>query len=406
MKKNLRTVLSGLLACAALSVASCEKENQLAEKLSSAELGKTSGLGLENNLRFDPVKFAQGIENYMEGKVSGYGYAIYHEGLPYYIANGGGGYARKPHDAPAKLHGAYVRQGIASSTKFITALTTVALLEKCNVSLKEKLYHYLPSGWKPSAEFKELDFERLIGQRTGLISYGSGSYGNLRRTVEDGVNKAQFESGDWFYNNVNFDIAAIVLPYVYAKKKSPADYNALKALESNPTELYKGLCQRYIGIVRVNVFKPAGHIHYGVMDWRPWDNNGPINPLTGTLGYTTISGTEKGTPKGDNRLNPGPGGLYISAAEFAQIQSAAARGKIVSAAGYKAMRDKLLGFDGFRNGKHGRYTFKNGGANNHETMIFDFGITQVAVFANIRISDIGNDPMILVNAYDNAWVTK
>jgi CubicO group peptidase (beta-lactamase class C family) len=405
MKKNLKTVVFGMLTCAALSAVSCKKENQLAEPLSSADLNKASGLGDLAILEFDGMKFAQNIENYMQGKVSGYGYAIYHEGMPYYIGNGGGGYSRKPQDAPATLHGAQVRQGIASSTKFVTALATISMLEQCGIGLNEKLYHYLPSNWKPTAEFKQLDFERLLSHSCGLINLG-GDYAGLKRTVEDGVDMVRFNAKTRLYNNVNFTLAAFILPYVYAKKKSPLDYLALKSLEGNPTALYNGLGQRFIGIARVNVFKKAGLLHYGVMDWTTWNNNGPIHPSTGTLGYTTVSGAEKGTQKGDSRPNGGAGGLYISASEFAKIQLAASEGKIVSTAGYKAMRDRLLGFDGFRIGAHGRYTFKNGGANNHETMIFDFGKTQVAVFANSGTSEIGNDPMILVNAYDKAWVPK
>jgi hypothetical protein len=70
------------------------------------------------------------------------------------------------------------------------------------------------------------------------------------------------------------------------------------------------------------------------------------------------------------------------------------------------MKDKLLGFDAVVNGKRGKYYWKNGGANHRETMIFDFGKTQVAVFANSSTSEIGNKSSILVNAYETAWTAN
>jgi hypothetical protein len=39
-------------------------------------------------------------------------------------------------------------------------------------------------------------------------------------------------------------------------------------------------------------------------------------------------------------------------------------------------------------------------------MIFDFGKTQVAVFATSGTSEIGNKTSVLVNAYESAWIAN
>jgi len=147
-------------------------------------------------------------------------------------------------------------------------------------------------------------------------------------------------------------------------------------------------------------------MYWNVATFCPWNNNGIINPESGSKGYTTANGNEPGTTNGDSRRNGGAGGLYISTAEFGRIQNSAAQGLIVSSAGYQVMKSKLLGFDAVVSGKYGKYYWKNGGANNRETMIFDFGKTQVAVFATSGTSEIGNKSSILVGAYESAWIVK
>lgn len=397
--QNLKSIVFSVLTSTVLLSSSCKKENQVAPSLDAQTV---AGIGDIVSAQFDPEKFAEGIEAYMNGKVAGYGYTIAYDGKLFYKGVGGGGWARKAVDAPATKHGANVRQGIASSTKFITALTTVATLEKCGVKLTDKVYPYLPTNWKPTNEFKQITFEQLLCHRTGLINYGE-EIADLKKTVEGGVNLQRFNDSAYFYDNVNYWMPIILLPYVYAKKFSPADYTYLKSIQNNSEALYKALGSRYISMARVYIFKPSGLLHWQAVDWCTWNNLGPINPALGTLGYTTVNGQEKGTQKGDNRSNGGAGGLYISASEFARIQRATAKGEIISLANYKAMKDKLLGFDGAYQGKRGKYSWKNGGANNHETIIFDFGPVQVAVFANSRASEFGNDRSIISNAYDKAW---
>jgi CubicO group peptidase (beta-lactamase class C family) len=404
MKKNiLQTAILSVVTGAAVILSGCSKNNMLEQ--SARDSRSANSIGDLATVAFSVDKFAQNIENYMNGKVSGYGYTIFHEGAIYYRGDGGGGWARRPVDAPAVEHGAQQRQDIASSTKFITALATIALLDKYHMSLSEPVYKYLPSNWVPSETFKELTFERLLAHRTGLIKYG-GEWNELKATVEGPMNLIEFYNNTRTYNNVNFALMAVILPYVAAKKEFINDYNYLKLIENNTEMIYDAIGARYTGIARTYVFKPAGLTYWSSVSFRPWNNYGPIDPETASKGYATANGSEKGTTNGIHSRNGGAGGLYISTAEFGKVQTAAANGKIVSATRYQYMKDKLLGLDGVVNGARGKYYWKNGGANNRETMIFDFGKTQVAVFANSSTSEIGNKPSILVNAYETAWTAN
>jgi hypothetical protein len=168
---------------------------------------------------------------------------------------------------------------------------------------------------------------------------------------------------------------AVLLAYIDIKKNNTLTTSELVKLESGTDNWYTDgqVGARFRGLVRLHVFKPAGLQYWSVMDYTSWNNNGVINPEMGTKGYPSVNGNEPGIAKTDLRLNGGSGGLYISANEFGHIQTAAANGKIVSDANYEVMKSKRLGFDGVVNGSRGKYYWKNGGANNHETMIFDMG---------------------------------
>ncbi|GAB2767519.1 hypothetical protein GCM10027275_07390 [Rhabdobacter roseus] len=408
MKTKIIKVASlSLLFGASLVGTSCKNDDIFPETSQSEANNHSSARTIDNLavVQFNVDKFAENIETYMNGKVAGYGYTIMHEGQIYYRGKGGGGWARRAVDGTPVEHSAQQRQDIASSTKFATALATVALLEKYKLSLQEPVYLYLPTNWKPSENFKKLTFERLLSHRTGLINY-NGDWNNMKKSVEGEMKLDEFLKNTRTYNNINYSLLGVILPYLIAKKEFPADYAALKKLEDKPTEIYPATGIRFTGLMRKYVFQPAGIQNWSVVDFGVWNNNGPMAAEQGSRGYATANGNETGLVNGDYRRNGAPGGLYISPTEFAQIQRRAAEGKIVSATNYQVMKDKLLGFDGTFNGSRGKYYWKNGGANHRATMIFDFGKTQVAVFANSSTSEISSKASILINAYESAWIAK
>lgn len=395
---RIKTLAFSFAVATALLTTGCKDEIQPESQLNPSGSGRTGDLAI---LQFDGPKFGKSIETYMNGRVAGYGYTVFHDGK--LVAGGGNGWARKPFESTPTKHSDQQRQDIASSSKFVTALATVALLEKHKISLLTPVYHYLPVSWKPSDDFKKITFERLLAHQTAITNYKNGWAG-----LKKGVEELAVDSKVRNYDNVNYSLMAVILAYVDIKKNQSFTTQQLLDLEANPDSWYSpgNLGLRFRSIVRVLVFKPAGLLHWGVMDYTSWNNNGVMSPELGTKGYPSVNGNEPGVAKTDLRINGGSGGLYISPNEFGRIQDAAAHGQIVSDAYYEVMKTKFLGFDGVVNGARGNYYWKNGGANNNETILFDTGRTQICVFANSPQSDISSNPSIIANAYDKAWVTK
>jgi CubicO group peptidase (beta-lactamase class C family) len=352
---------------------------------------------------FNATQFGSAIDNYLAGKVAGYSYNVIHDGL--LVAASGGGWARKWYETNPTKHGYHIRQGIASSSKFVTALTTIAVLEKYNILLDAPVHPYLPASWKPSEAFKKVTFKRILQHSAGLIRYGS-SWANMKQTVEGPIDESNFSNKSIVYDNLNYSLMAVILASLDIRKTGNISLSTLAALEKSGEWYTSNVFGAYFrGLARVYVFKKASLTYWSVVDYTTWNNNGVIPAEQGTKGYASVWGTETGQLKGDSRLNGGSGGLYISANEFGHIQAAAAEGKIISASNYQRMKNEWLGFDGVLNGKYGKYAWKNGAANNHETLIIDMGRTQVAIFCNSQASDIGSSAgrNAIRDAYDAAW---
>lgn len=396
------TFTASMVAITMMFSTACQREKVL-EPLSA-----DSNISPNNNAKiaapiFNATQFGASIDNYLNGKVAGYGYNVIHDSQ--LVAAGGGGWARKWYETNPTKHSYQVRQGIASSTKFITALTTIAVLEKYNISLDAAVYPYLPVSWKASEGFKKVTFKRILQHSAGLINYGS-SWANMKQTVEGPINEANFTNKTISYTNLNYSLMAVILASLDIRKSGNMSLLTLETQEkSGAWYTANAFGAYYRGLARVHVFKKAGLLHWSVVDYTTWNNDGVIPAENGTKGYASVWGTEAGQLKGDSRLNGGSGGLYISTNEFGYVQSAAVEGKIISLKNYQRMKNEWLGFDGVLNGKYGKYSWKNGASNNHETLIIDMGRIQVAIFCNSQASDIGSSTgrAAMRDAYDAAW---
>ncbi|WP_254412176.1 serine hydrolase domain-containing protein [Dyadobacter diqingensis] len=388
----------GLLLSVALLSTSC-KENEILNEVTPTEADKSDKLGIPT--KFDEIGFALLLEEYMEPKVAGFGYAIYNDGKEYYRTNGGDGWARKKIETPFQLHGAIVKQEIVTSTQFVTAVAVMRALEIYNLSLSSKVWPFLPKFWVPSDEFKSLTFERLLAHKTGLINYNDLT--KLRQTVEGPVNNALFSTESYQNNDVNYLLLGIILPYIQAKKLADIGSSSMLNTLNKFDENFVDYGSYFRSFVRTNVFTPAGLNTPTLVDWQPWDHNGTYSPSLATKGYPSKNGEEPGIVKGINRFNCGVTGLYISASEFGKIQSAVAKNKVISATSLTNMKTKMLGFDNKLVGTKGAYYWKRGVGDNCETMIFDFGKVQVAVFANSLQSDISS-PTVLAQMFENSFI--
>ena len=395
-----KSISLGIFAAAVLLTTSCKEELIPTEELSQTERDNDNAkLGLPTKL--DVNAFATKIENYLEDQV-GFGYAIYNNGEVFFQANGGDGFARKHFEGNFQLHGAAVKQEISTTTQYVTAIAAMKILKKYNLSITTKVWNYLPKDWVPSPQFKELDFERLLAHKTGLIYYPN-HWDKVKLTVEGPVNETIFNSKAKQNNNINYLLLGIILPYVEAtelkKQGNATKWNELNATPDN----FMIYGDHFRNIVRNNVFVPAGLETPTVIDWQAWAQTGPISPSQSTQGYPTRNGDEPGIDKPIVRWDCGATGLYLSASQFGKLSSKVAKNEILTSTELNLMKTKLLGFDGKLTGTHGSYFYKSGVGYNCETIFIDFGPVQVAVFANSPQSDI-SDPTVIALMYENSFV--
>jgi hypothetical protein len=397
----LKSLSCGLIFSAVLFSTSCKENEILAPEATEKQDDSDKNAKLGIPTKFDQVAFAQRIEDYLDPKVAGFGYSIFNDGKEYFNTNGGDGVARKHIESSFQAHGAIVKQETLKTTQYVTALAVLRIIKKYNLTLSTKVWPYLPKSWKPSDKFKTLDFERLLAHRTGLLNYNDLT--KLKLTVEGPVNDPIFNAKSRENNDINYLLLGIITPYVEAvelkKLGSSTKLNELDAVAEN----FTAWGTHYRNIVRTNVFVPAGLENASIIDWQTWDNTGPISSSLGTKGYPAKLGDAPGISKGINRFNCGVTGLYLSASQFAKLQSAVAQFKVVSLADLELMKSKLLGFDGKLVGTKGSYFYKSSIGDNNETIIFDFGKIQVAIFANSPESDL-SDPTVVAMMFENSFI--
>ena len=419
--KNSFNFFAGLALTTSLLLATtgCDRFNDVQPEPTPQGQARVGDFGLSNS-GFDPALFAQKIEAQLTGKVPGFGYRIFVNGQPYragIAGEGGGGKARYSIDAPALNYTAKTRQDIASSTKFITALTVLRILERNGKKSSEPVWPYLPSYFKVHPDFKKLRFVDLLSHTSGIIQYSSpnvqkGQLNAIQLSVENGIQLNELTTSTADYENMNYGVLRLTVPYLYAILESPPIKTSLAALEDDYPTLNKEVARMFVGAVRSEVMKPAELATWSQVDFQDWGS--PVNQSTKY--YPGNNTNQPGINNGSNALDPGAGGLVISADELAQVVAAARAGQIVSATTYKEMKlgkfgAYQLGFDDNIIGKHGSCFFKNGGTSTISSVVMDFQgkwgnesvvNVQLAITANMGNSEAGS-ASVWAKLFDESW---
>lgn len=366
---------------------------------------------------FDPDLFASKIEARLTGKVPGYGYALWVNGQPYTNVKGAGGKARYPVDAPALDYAPTTRQEVASSTKFVVALTVLRLLERNGKNTSELVWPYLPAYFKPHPDFKKLRFIDLLSHTSGVKQYPSpnvqkGELNSIQLSVENGIELNELQTITYDYENMNYGVLRLTVPYLIGKLENPACASTLKQLETDYPKLNVMVADLFIQAVRDIVMKPAGIAQWAAVDFKDW--GGPVNQMTKY--YSGNNTSQSGNDNPSNALDPGAGGLVISASELVQVVAKARQGKIVSLATFQQMKSgKIgmyqLGFDNNIIGEYGSYYHKNGGSPNVNSVLMDFQgksnnesavNVQLVITTNSNGTDVAN-PNVWAALFDASW---
>ena len=417
--KTFLNFCTGIALTASLLVATtgCDRfDNQIQPEAAPSGAARLGDFDLSNG-GFDAALFAQKIEAQLANKVPGFGYRMWVNGSEYAVGVGGGGKARYAIDAPALNYTAQTRQDIASSTKFVTALTVLRILERNGKNTSELVWPYLPAYFKAHPDFKKLRFIDVLSHTSGIVQYTSpnvqkGQLNAIQLAVEKGIELNEYTTNTWDYENMNYGVLRLTVPYLYANLENSSMKISLKALETDYATLNSTVASVFINAVRNEVMQPAGIAAWSQVDFQDWGS--AANQVTKY--YLNNITSQPGVSNGSNVLDPGAGGLVISADELAQVVAKARAGKIVSANTYQQMKaGKIgmyqLGFDNNIIGKYGSYYHKNGTTANVSTVVMDFQgksnhesdvNVQLVVMANMGNSQAGT-PSVWATLFDQSW---
>lgn len=329
-------------------------------------------------------KLEKEIRSRLDGHVVGY--SLFAGQYPHFAS---GGKARTTADGGEKAFTSTTKLTAGSVSKFVTAVGTIAVLDKYNVSVDAAIGPYLPADWAAGSYIKSLTFAQLLSQTTGIKTYGNvpQTYAQLKTFFTQSVSNAATtacpgntttisvdpinpNNMGGCYSNYNFAILRILLPKV-------AGY----AEDANQSTRPQTLANQFQTLVQQNVFSPVGQA--GVTCKPPTTSPGSTNYAWAHL----YPGSSMGFDWGDESLVCGAASWYLSVEDLAKVLMSlnAKDGKILQASPdrFAQMRTRRFGFDVANNGE----IEKNGAWGANGNLI----TTSVAVFGPVA----GNGPRVL-----------
>ncbi len=329
-------------------------------------------------------KLEKEIRSRLDGHVVGYGLLA-----GQYPRMTSGGLARTAADGGAVNFTPQTKLSVGSVSKFVTAVGTIAVLDKYNVSVDAAIGPYLPADWSPTTYIKNLTFAQLLSQTTGIKTYGNvaQTYAQLKtfftqsidanpltnktacpgNTTTISTNPINPNNMGYCYSNYNFAILRILLPKV-------AGY----AEDANQAARPQTLANQFQTLVQQNVFDKVGQTGVAC---KP--------PANATYGWAHLMpGSSMGTDFGNETLVCGAASWVLSVEDLAKMLMSlnAGDGKILKTSPdrYAQMRTRGFGLDVAGNGeieKNGAWGSSSGNLNS----------TSIAVFGPVA----GNGPRVL-----------
>lgn len=280
----------------------------------------------------DLDRFAQEIEQGLDGVVVGYGYAIAADGRV--VRKGAGGARRVPQPdnrltAPFSFTPTTVNE-VASTTKTVTAVAVMRELKRQQLSLDDKVDPYLPVEWERGPGMTTVTFRQLLAH--GGLTHpggicGSDFYGCLEEAVRLGM------SSPPGYNNIHYAVMRVILPFLHDQpgmRKLFAEEPDEEARNEAFSDAFRDQVVDMLasaGISADTEYPPSRNLA-----WRYSWGTPPTNeyfPTNDELHY----------------LETGPGGLKMSAVEYAEFLAGFENGRFLSLPAAQELKDDRLGFD-------------------------------------------------------------
>jgi CubicO group peptidase (beta-lactamase class C family) len=235
-------------------------------------------------------KFSDNIHSQMEGKVVGYTSTVgaLAEIVEY-------GQSRTIADPPSGDYTTHVKTNVASVSKMLTTIAVLQSLARNNLTIDSSIEPFLPDDWVRGPNIDTITFRELLTHRSGFRASGL-NYAMMQSQIATGVVLSDKLTPS--YNNLNFSILRVLLPYVEG------------FTEPGAAERDQATSAFYIEYMRENVFEPAGVTD---ADCKPLANTAPA------LYYAVPPGNTKGIEAGDWTLICGGGGWVLSAADLYKV---------------------------------------------------------------------------------------
>ncbi len=299
-------------------------------------VGGPGELTEETPVSFDVELFADIVEAELTDNCTGWQFAVYRDAVN--IANRAGGMARTSADAPARSMSTSDRLEIASSSKTISAIATLAVLEQYGISIDASIIDYVPPSWMPHESIADISFYELLSHNSGLkktaeldaLFDGSPGQHSLlaRATLQGGV----INPGVKDYENLNYAIVRVVVAYIVAAEE-------LIPLEGDDAIHETAVADVFADVTRLHVFIPAG-LGPNVFPtaWHP-SGAGYDHPHY----YNFANPGAAGIVQGPDYGGLGPGGWDVTSWQLAQIIAAWEAGYLLEPAMVEVMKELEMG---------------------------------------------------------------
>lgn len=346
----------------------------------------------------DMDAFAQVLRVALDGNAVGYAWAVVDHGAV--IRAEASGSRRLAQDGGVLPFTTSTQSSAASTTKLVTAVAMLKLLEEKKLPVTTKVAPYLPACWKKTgAAISLLTFEDLL-DHSSRIDRGLGAnacsadpYECLRRSIENG------QSGSAGYDNINYALLRYFIPLVENYAQVNGIFNAnqcgddlnpnVRATKRRTINLL--MSSRFDAFLQSRLLKPFGIVAGYSSTGDNW-----------AYGYDFTNLSAPGDPPNEQAiLTGGSGGMKWSADAYARFLGVLEAGKIVKLATVRQMKTGRLGYNGAAAGAAGSYPTKSGGAGNFESRVMVYP-GRVGVYVTINQRVPGSLTSVLTNAFDAA----
>jgi CubicO group peptidase (beta-lactamase class C family) len=185
------------------------------------------------------------IEEFIGPHCVGMGYAIVQNGS--LKKTGSTGHRRLPSNGGFLDYTPHTRQTIFSTTKTITAATTIAVLRKYNKTPDERIKSYFPAFGDTSAVPNDITFGDLMNHRSGF-SGTKDRFESMKNYIEAGEFGPR---GEYDYANINYTLLRLLVPMI-----NPFIRNLTMGVGSAGSENFV-LSSAFVQMARENVTIPA-----------------------------------------------------------------------------------------------------------------------------------------------------